>query len=189
MAFNQQEKTEYACLWQRMKEGDQDAMGTLFKKVNKRMYNYGYKIVDEPALVRDAIQEVFVTIWRKKENLADVTSVPAYLFVALKRKLYRMKQKQQRKYQKEDSLREHNKFRISADELSIKDAVNEQDKERLAAAINNLPAQKREVIYLFFYNGMDYDEISEIMDLHIRTVRNYMSIALKRVRQSVKINS
>lgn len=189
MTSNQNKNTEYAYLWQRIKGGDQEAMGILFQKMNKRMYNYGYKIVDDPTLVRDAIQEVFVTVWRRKEHLTDVSSVPAYLFVSLKRKLYRMEQKRQRNYQKEDSLIEHTKFRLSADELDIKDAIGERDKEKLAMAINTLPPQKREVVYLFFYNGMDYEEISDIMDLHIRTVRNYMSEALKRIRHSVKIHS
>ena len=38
------------------------------------------------------------------------------------------------------------------------------------------------MVYLFFYNGMDYDEISEIMNIDVQTVRNYMSMAIKKIR-------
>lgn len=53
-------------------------------------------------------------------------------------------------------------------------------------AINLISPQKREVVYPFFYNGMDYQEISEIMNLDIQTVRNYMSLALKKCEKSLK---
>ncbi len=147
------------------------------------MFNYGYKIIEDNDLIKDAIQDVFVTIWRRRTHLADVTSVPAYLFVALKMRLYRLIQNELKKSEKEIDLKqEENSFILSEEEIRISDETDIRKRKILAKAINKLPPQKREVVYLFFYNGMDYDEISEIMNIDVQTVRNYMSMAIKKIR-------
>jgi RNA polymerase sigma factor (sigma-70 family) len=176
-------RSEFADLWQLIKHGDKQALGILFKETNNRMFNYGYKIIEDNDLIKDAIQDVFVTIWRRRTHLADVTSVPAYLFVALKMRLYRLIQNELKKSEKEIDLKqEENSFILSEEEIRISDETDIRKRKILAKAINKLPPQKREVVYLFFYNGMDYDEISEIMNIDVQTVRNYMSMAIKKIR-------
>lgn len=184
MSQDQKGKYEYGKLWQLIRRKDQKAFEILFRQLNERMFNYGYKIIQDPELIKDAIQDVFMTIWRRSAYLSDVSSVPAYLFVALKRRLYR-KIKNEGIYsdlELSDSI-ESELFKLNPEELSInEDSFTDYSKESILQAINNLPGKKREVIYLFFYNGMDYEEISQIMELDIQTVRNYMSIALKKMR-------
>ena len=188
MGTNQIRRSEFIQLWQSIKKGDKAALGILFQETNNRMFNYGYKIIEDTELIKDAIQDVFVTIWRRREHLGNVSSVPAYLFVALKMRLYRLIQNEQKKSKKVIELKQgENTFILSQEEIRIDDEIDLDKRKILAKAINELPPQKREVIYLFFYNGMDYGEISEIMGLDIQTVRNYMSIALKSIRNVFSI--
>ena len=179
-------KSHYIRLWVLLKTGKKSALGELFRLVNHRMLNYGYKIVEDAELVEDAIQDVFVTIWRRREHLPEVKSVPAYLFVALKMRLYRILQNEQRETEGLSLLKQENansNFVFYEEEIHIIAELSIEKKKTMLRAINLLSPQKREVIYLFFYNGMDYQEISEIMGLDIQTVRNYMSLALKNLRK------
>ncbi len=43
-------------------------------------YNYGYHLVSEAALVKDAMQDLFADLWRTRRNLSDTTSIKYYLF-------------------------------------------------------------------------------------------------------------
>ena len=183
-------ESNYIRLWDLIKSGNKCALGELFRETNNRMFNYGYKIIEDPDLIKDAIQDVFVTIWRRREHLADVTSVPAYLFVALKMRLYRLIQNEQKKSEKINELGQensHSNFRIYEDEIHIDGEIGTEKRRTLARAINLLSPRKREVIYLYFYNGMDYEEISEIMGLDIQTVRNYMFLSLKSLRKVIEV--
>lgn len=90
-------KSNDARLWDSIKTGNKSALGELFCLLNHRMFNYGYKIVEDPDQVKDAIQDVFVTNWRRHDQLLEVKSSPAYLFIALKMRLYRILQNEPKK--------------------------------------------------------------------------------------------
>lgn len=185
-------KINYIRLWNLIRSGNKLALGELFREMNHRMFNYGYKIVEDPDLVKDAIQDVFVTVWRRRKHLSDVSSVPAYLFVALKMRLYRLLQNEQKKSEGLSEFRQeysNSNFILYEDEVWIDGEFDTDKKKAMVRALNHLSPQKREVVYLFFYNGMDYQEISEIMGLDIQTIRNYMSLALKNLRKFIEVKT
>lgn len=66
----------------------------------------------------------------------------------------------------------------------------EEDTERLKKfleeAINALPTKCRQIFVLSRNAGLTYEEIAEEMDISIKTVENQMSIALKKLRESLK---
>lgn len=167
-------------LWQKIKIGDIKALSELFESQYTQLYNYGCKLIESDLLVEDAIQDIFISIWKGHQNLADVSSVESYLLISLRRRLLRLIEKERKisqtlQYDEPEIVFIPKEFQFS----------NNDDKERheiLIQALNKLPARRKEAIYLHFYNGMDYEEISEIMDLGIQTVRNYISYALEQVR-------
>jgi len=172
-------------LWLEVRRGDKRAFSTLFLKNYTHLYNYGRKLYNESEIVEDAIQDVFATIWQTRERLSSVTSVKAYLLISLRRRLLRMLQKER----VEDPVGDNIKHIIpniefSGDEIML-DSRDKDMHKALAEVLNQLPNQKKEVIYLYFYSGMDYEEIAQIMELHIQTVRNYMSMALARAKDII----
>lgn len=182
---HQTDKNQFI-LWQRLCEGDEGALSELFKQQYMLLYNYGRKLIDDDKVVEDAIQDIFTTIWRTRKRLNPVSSTSSYLIISLRRRLMRLKKKEN----KEINLGHYHPetypdIRFSALDIMI---ASENDYERrkiVADAINMLPVQKREVIYLHFINGMDYEEISSIMGLRVRTIRNYMSEALIRLKKII----
>ena len=177
-------------LWQRLCEGDEEALSILFKQQYKRLYNYGRKLFDDDEIVEDAIQDVFATIWRTRERLNPASSVSSYLIISLRRRLLRLKKKEQKgtdlSLYRPDAYPD---IRFNALDIMIASESDYERRRLVADAINMLPVQKREVIYLHFINGMDYEEISTIMNLRVRTVRNYMSEALIRLKKNILENT
>lgn len=174
-------------LWSEVLEGKKQALATLFIQNYEHLYNYGRKIYDDGTIVEDAIQDVFATIWQTRDRLSQVSSVKSYLIISLRRRLFRIL----RKERMEDPIEEDDFQEIIPDieftprEIVIGTENNDSSHESLVQILNQLPNQKKEVLYLYFYNGMDYDEISQIMDLNIQTVRNYMSMALARAKDII----
>ncbi|MFP3345370.1 sigma-70 family RNA polymerase sigma factor, partial [Halomonas sp. SIMBA_159] len=52
----------------------------------------------------------------------------------------------------------------------------------LKEAINQLTPKEREVLYLKFYEGMNYEEIEQIMSVSYQTSRNYVYRALQSLK-------
>ncbi len=176
-------------LWSEICRGNKQALSEVFLQNYDHLYNYGRKIYNDEHIVEDAIQDVFTTIWQTRERLGTVSSIKAYLIVSLRRRLLRMLEKERAaepvgmEWQKITP-----EIRFDVQEVVLGEGDDEVRHQALTEVLNRLPAQKKEVIYLYFYNGMDYEEISLIMNLHIQTVRNYMSMALARAKDIILEN-
>ena len=179
------DNVELANLWSGVRQGDKQAFSALFLRNYTHLYNYGRKLYNESDIVEDAIQDVFATIWQTKERLSMVSSVKAYLIISLRRQLLRLLQKKRM----EDPVGDGIKDIVPNIEFSVEEVVLNSAHDALHTSLvevlNQLPNQKKEVIYLYFYSGMDYEEIAQIMDLNIQTVRNYMSMALSRAKDII----
>lgn len=138
---------------------------------------------DDKAMIKDCIQDLFITIRKNRKNLSDTTSIRLYLFKSLKRLVLRAKKAQQ-KFCSEDELLQNNfHLTLSHEHYLINRQLNEEKKLRLQQAINDLPARQKEVIYYRFYQNMTYLEICDLMDLsEVKVVRNLVYRAFRSLR-------
>lgn len=163
-------------VWNRLKSGDHGALEIIYNQEFGFLYNYGKKIARDQNTVEDAIQELFIELWERRESLSGTDHIRPYLTVSLKRKLIRKIRASQK-----TTLHEDTKEIIQDDGSRIVldvDPDNPLSKE-LSKTLEQLSPRQKEVIYLKFYGGMDYDEIAQIMDLNYQSARNLVSRAIK----------
>jgi RNA polymerase sigma factor (sigma-70 family) len=161
--------------------GDREAFSSLFRRHYPLLYQYGQKICRESEVLEDAIQELFIEIWQKKPS-RPVHSVKAYLIQAVKFKLY----KHFRGNKPVTSLEEQDQepFELSHETLLIEEQSRNELNRQVLEALDKLPPRQKEVIYLKIYKGLDYDEVSAVMNLNYQVVRNLLCQALKSFRSS-----
>ena len=166
-------------LWQSFLQDDASALGVLFKKYYPQLYQYGNKLSKERGLLEDGIQELFIDLWKNRNPVPSV-SVKAYLIKALKFKL--MKEIGRNNHQSLDQLHDH-LFEIPHEAFIV--AMQEQKamSDQLVKALQQLSGRQREVIYLKFYQELNYDEVSEIMNINYQATRNLLCQALKALRK------
>lgn len=169
-------------LWQRFVEGDQSCFKLLFKKYHKKMYGYGMKLCGKPELVKDCIQELFKTVWERRDELDHITTPNVYLFVSLRRKIMHQLKKGRKTDGDMDEVDEQSFIQFSTEDLIIIDERKHQQKEALKEALNQLSDRQREVIYLHYYNGMSYGEIEQILSINRQSVRNHVYRAMETLR-------
>jgi len=169
-------------LWNSFKQGNQDALGTLFKKYYPLMYQYGIKICSDKSTLEDCIQELFTELWQKKAT-HPVQSVKAYLLHALKYKLYRSFRDNRATIKMEPS--DHEFFELSHESFLIRKQEDEEKMRKTINAINQLPSRQKEIIYLRLYKGLSYEEVSEVMEINYQAVRNLLYQALKTFRKLI----
>jgi RNA polymerase sigma factor (sigma-70 family) len=169
-------------LWDSFVQGNQEALGTLFKRYYSLLYQYGIKLCPDRIILEDSIQDLFTDLWLKKTP-APSLSVRAYLLQSLKYKLYKAFRDKKTHVSLEDG--DHNYFQLSHETFLIGNQSDEERTNQVLNAINKLPARQKEIIYLKIYKGLSHEEISAIMQINYQAVRNLLSQALKSFRKMI----
>ena len=170
-------------LWGRLRRGDHDALGKLFRRYFDSLYGYGFRIIPNSDRIRDAIQEVFFQLWKYRNNLGEVKSVRAYLFVSLKRELLNDKAAQIRreKLDREYISEEFDAFINYEKWMDILE-LQQEEMQRVKQVIAELTPRQREAIYLKFYEGLTNTELSKIMGVRAQSVYNLVYDAIQNIR-------
>ncbi|WP_276503725.1 RNA polymerase sigma factor [Terrimonas pollutisoli] len=167
-------------LWESYKQGDTESFGKLFRRYYQPLFQFGSKFSSEQDLLEDCIQELFVELWQNKSQ-TKVQSVKAYLFKAIKYKLFRALQKKSGLAL--TTIHEETGFEFSHETLLISKHDSEEKTARVIAAMQQLSNRQKEIIYLKFYQELNYEEVSEIMGINYQVARNLFHQSLKALRK------
>lgn len=175
-------------LWVQVRQKNSDALSTLFCVTYPRLFNYGYKIVPTEEFVKDAIQELFLNIWKSQNAISKANSVISYLFASLRRVIFRrLTKRKNRKERNRTFHRDTFKKLYNVEELIIHFETHEEKQDKIELAIGSLSDRQKEAIYLKFYGGLSNTEISDVMDINKQSVYNHVSKAIKKMQQFVEV--
>lgn len=172
-------------VWQGLKAGNKNCFNSLFRKYYSELYYYGIKILPEPEIVKESIQEVFMRIWETRDRLASVENVKSYLIVSVKRMILVQKGKTSGSSHVEIGLAENYSFYFEVNEFEKHDEIPEEVREMILSGINSLTRKQRELIMLYFYHELSYAEISTVLEISVQAVRNLMYRTLIHLRESL----
>lgn len=175
-------------IWDQFVSGDDSCFRDLFKGYYHGLYGYGIKLCSDSGLVEDCIQELFVTVWERRNDLSHITSPNVYLYVSLRRSLLRFQKKQRKQRELTNENQYEFQIHFGMEELIIKNENKEEQRAQLKEALNHLSNKQKEVLYLHYYNGMSYGEIEEILSINRQSVRNHMYRAMETLRSVLDIN-
>jgi RNA polymerase sigma-70 factor, ECF subfamily len=161
------------------------AFELLFRKYYLRLCGFATRFVSDTIEAEEIVQEVFVKIWNKREQLKLDDKLKPYLFKSVQNLCY--------------NFLEHKKvvddyhavlaivYENQAEEFSAYETVlfNEFQK-RVDEAISTLPEQCRIIFEFSRKEGLKYSEIAEKLNISIKTVETQMSRALARLKIELK---
>jgi RNA polymerase sigma factor (sigma-70 family) len=108
--------------------------------------------------------------------------VKAYLLKALKYKLLKALQKMHTVTLQADVV-ETAAFELSHESFIIAKQADAEKIKRVIGALSQLTNRQKEIIYLKFYQGLDYTEVSEIMNINYQAARNLLHQAIKALKK------
>jgi RNA polymerase sigma factor (sigma-70 family) len=173
-------------LWQAFKKGDSTAFEQLYKKYFKDLGRYGLRLNPDKDLVEDAIHDVFIDLWRRKEFLSDVENVKLYLYRATRNQFNRTIQKDI--FEGSEDINNFLDYlgTLSFEQESIEIESNQIRTRSIQNAMNNLSNRQAEAIHLRFYQGLSLDEIASLMKIQKQVVKNLLSKSYIILKISLK---
>lgn len=166
-----------------IQSGDQKAFEFLYNCFADRLYNFIYSRVRLKEQAEEIVQEIFVSLWNKRDDLQINNSIESYLFGAAKYKILSFIRSEQvrKKYAEEFTL-----FASERYDNSVEESNDLQDLQlTLNKKISELPEKCQTA---FLMSRMEQESIPRIaakMNISTRTVENYISQALKHLRTSL----
>ncbi len=171
--------------WESLKAGNINALEALYHHHADELYSYGMVLCHEPDKVKDCIHDLFVYVWNFRERLTVPDSTKAYLMVSLRRRLFEKGPKINTLTVDMDLVGELEILTESHEQRWIQQEDESVRQLQLKNALDHLSDRQREIIYMKFYQQLDYDEIGRIMDLNYQSARNLVTRALTALRKEM----
>lgn len=148
--------------------------GLLFIHASKRLNN------DEEA--KDAVQQLFESLWLKRAQVKPDGNLSAYLYTAIRHRILDIFSHQEVENKYVDSLQS---FIDQDHELTDYKIREKQMKELIEKEINSLPPKMREIFLLSRMQNKSHKEIAEELDISELTVKTQVKRALKILRSKL----
>lgn len=171
-------QADYAILL-KLKQNDEQALELLFKTHYKALLRFAKTILKDASQAEDTVQDVFIKIWEKRQNLVINTSLKSYLYMAVRNHCLNALKLNERKYWMEEGMENDEKMAINDVENKL---VAKSLQQQITQAIELLPDKCKLTFQLSRYENMSYKEIAETMNVSIKTVENQMGKALATLR-------
>ncbi|GAB3352363.1 RNA polymerase sigma-70 factor [Arachidicoccus ginsenosidivorans] len=173
-------------LWYAASNGDAMAFGRLFELYFPKLFIFALKYTKDRCQAEDAIQQVFLKCWEKKETLKHINNIASYLHRSVKNELIDLIRRQvlYKKYQQqlcevqqgvEPSVLQNTELSLRVGREAI-----------LSAAINHLSPQQRRVYTLSKERGWSYAKIAQEMEVSMPTVKWHAAAAFQALSRFLK---
>lgn len=167
-------------LFERIRKGDKTAFQTLFDRYYKLLLGTAINILKDVDSAKDAVQEVYIQIWKSREQINFTSSIENYLKRSvINRSLNQIKARQ--KFDGEPVEENH------STSSSVSDQIEADELEKIVEkTIDTLPERCRLVYILRRQEDLSLKEIGEKLNISSKTVENQLTKALKILKDSVK---
>jgi RNA polymerase sigma-70 factor (ECF subfamily) len=162
----------------RVKAGDAAALEELYRRYERPLFNYLYRLSGNRARAEDLLQETFLRVWRAARRYAPSAKVSTYLF-HIAHNLFA-----------NDAAKRRETALPGADPETPADPATDLDRRNarsaLLEALKTLTEGERACLLLAEYQGLKYDDIAEILGIPPGTVKSRIFNALQRLRKALE---
>lgn len=175
-------------LWETMTQGNEKSLEALYARYYDSMFYYGLRFSSDTELLKDCIQDVFVTIF-ENSSLNHIEYVQAYLLRSMRNMII-----SQIKPREDYSLNEL-PFDISIEDSAFDTFFGQDDdddlrtRKNLTDALRTLNGNQKQVLYLRYVKSMSYREIAEVLNITSQSAQNQISRILMKLKRILTIFS
>lgn len=177
-------------LVEKLRAGDEDAFAEVFILYKDMVYTLAVKLVADKAEAMDVTQEVFLSLFRKIRGFRGECSLKTWLYRVAVNQAANRNRWWKRRFRNRtvslhlDSSREIAKQidPVGSNPSPARICFSRELREALQAALRRLPFEQRVAVVLRDVDGLTYEEIAEINDVRIGTVKSRIARARERLR-------
>ncbi|MCW2977104.1 MAG: polymerase subunit sigma-24 [Actinomycetia bacterium] len=159
---------------------EQTALGELYDRYGRPAYGLALRVLRDESLAEDAVQEAFLALWRTASRFVpERGKASTWILTLVHRRAVDLVRREERR--RADALDDAH---VPADSVGGADdeAWLRLQRERVQAALRQLPDQQREALELAYYGGFTQSELAERLGQPLGTIKTRMFTGLARLR-------
>ncbi len=167
-------------LMERLREGDDLALKLIYDKYWTQLYTSAYNMLHDQPACQDILQDLFINLWNKREQIEIKASLKSYLFASVRYEVYRQV--------RHGSVREEIFENIQDRLQTPSEYGNIEHRELLSfvnSIVNNLSEKCKVVYKLSREEQLSHKEIASKLSISPKTVENHLNKALRQLRTSL----
>lgn len=170
-------------LVQRIRTGDEQALEIVFRAHFAGMAAFVHRYVQAPDVAEELVQDIFLKLWSRREQLSEIESLKTYLYRAVRNQAlnWLRRRKLERRWEEEHSDEAEPMAGTATDD----DASEQEVALAVRRAVDRLPPRCREIFMMSRDGGLTYNEIAQALGISVKTVETQMGRALKALRASL----
>lgn len=161
-----------------VRDGDVRKLGLLFDRHHQRLFSFFCRLTGNRSVAEDLVQDVFFRILKYRKSFREDSRFNTWMF-------------QIARNARADFFRKHSSEPSLQIDFDVADASpfpnekleREQESKRLNQALLELPSDKRELLVLARYQELRYDEIAELLNVDVGTIKVRVHRAIKQLRE------
>lgn len=164
----------------RLREADLAALGELFERYRHRVYRTALAIVRDPAVAEDILQDCFLKVYANAHRLDTSRPLAPWLYRVTVNLSYTWLSRKHNRRTSLDNVMDRlvSPMRQAPDQLT----EHTEMRQNVRKAITDLSLDQRVVVVLYYLNNLSLQEIAEILDLPIGTVKSRLYYARENLR-------
>jgi RNA polymerase sigma-70 factor (ECF subfamily) len=168
--------------------GDEQAFATLYDQTSSRVYGMVLRVIRDAAQAAEVTQDVYLEVWRQAARFDASRSavMPWLLMIAHRRAVDRVRSAQ-------SSVERDNRYAELTTDRPY-DSVSEQvhismESQRVRKVMNDLTDAQREAVSLAYFGGYTHNEVADLLQLPLGTVKTRIRDGLIRLRDALGVSS
>ncbi|WP_420603032.1 RNA polymerase sigma factor [Flagellimonas sp.] len=175
--------------WKLFCDGSESAFIKIYNHYFLTLYNLGRQFSGDTDLLKDTLQETFINIRKKRQKLHKVISVKAFLIKCYRNKIITEQKKRKKNMTLNFSAGSYGFLLTPSHEsVLISRQFRQEQIKLMQESLNKLTRRQREAIYYFYYNGLSYVQIKDVMGFSsVRAARNLVYRSLTELKKQIEI--
>jgi len=165
----------------RAQSGDREALDELLKVVQEPLYRYIYRLVGEPTVSEDILQEVFIRIYRKLAWLETAELFRPWAYRIASREAFKRLKKEKLW---EEQVRDEAILEAIPDE-AVEESFAPELLEHLPELISRVSPASRAVLILHYLDEMSLAEAAEVLGIALGTAKSRLAYGLETLRRAI----
>ena len=172
-----------AALLIKLSEGNELAFTRIFDHYRPRIYSVALKMLKSTHLAEEVVQDVFLTIWKRREYMATIKQFDGYIFMMARNNIYDRFKKLASEEVAQHRYMEENSKTVSNTDHRI---IENQYGELLNNTLQMLPSRQRQIYHPSRDKGLRNKQNGKQLNISHLTVKKHMSKALGFIRQRLE---
>ncbi len=173
----------------RFQDGDVQAFDTLVRRYKDQLLNYVYRFVGNRNDAEDLVQETFLRVYKNKHYYKEIAKFSTWVYtIAGNLAKTELRRRKRRKiFSVSNFVNEERDYDIpDTDKNPEREVEGSLKDDIIQKAIEKLPAKFKEVILLRDVQGFAYEEISQILNIPLGTVKSRVNRGRLKLQEDLK---